>query len=122
TPTLYHNNHLWHGEHPLAYLFQGTGALATFISGILSLLLVRSNRLQSVGSRLFFLWMAYHGIFMAVPQVVIGAINPYNDIGMAMDYFQLSSGSKTLFALIALIAIPPLAMMLTRPFISVASD
>jgi hypothetical protein len=27
-PTLFHNNHLWQGEHPLASLFQGTGALA----------------------------------------------------------------------------------------------
>lgn len=121
-PTLYHNNHLWQGEHPLAYLFQGTGALATFISGILSFSLVRSNRLQSVGSKLFFLWMAYHGVFMAVPQIVIGAINPYNDVGMAMDYFQLSGGSKAILALIALSAIPPLAMVLTRPFLSVASD
>ena len=32
-PTLYHNNHLWLGENPLARLFQGTGALAIFISG-----------------------------------------------------------------------------------------
>ncbi|MEO6104330.1 MAG: hypothetical protein ABIP44_11945, partial [Pseudoxanthomonas sp.] len=28
-PTLFHNNHLWQGEHALASLFQGTGALAT---------------------------------------------------------------------------------------------
>jgi hypothetical protein len=32
-PTLFHNNHLWEGEHPLASLFQGTGALATFLLG-----------------------------------------------------------------------------------------
>ena len=27
-PTLFHNNHTWQGDHPLASLFQGTGALA----------------------------------------------------------------------------------------------
>lgn len=32
-PTLFHNNRLWEGEHPLASLFQGTGALATFLLG-----------------------------------------------------------------------------------------
>jgi hypothetical protein len=26
-PTLFHNNHTWEGQHPLASLFQGTGAL-----------------------------------------------------------------------------------------------
>src|SRR5262245_10284542 len=28
SPTLFHNNHTWTGTHPLAELFQGTGALA----------------------------------------------------------------------------------------------
>src|SRR5437879_7006794 len=33
-PTLFHNNHDWVGENPLTSLFQGTGALAIFVSGI----------------------------------------------------------------------------------------
>src|SRR5262245_14742619 len=33
-PTLYHNNHNWEGSHPLENLFQGTGALAILISGL----------------------------------------------------------------------------------------
>ena len=33
-PTLYHNNHNWEGDHPLERLFQGTGALAIFLTGL----------------------------------------------------------------------------------------
>ena len=32
-PTLFHNNHAWTGDRPVAELFQGTGALATLIAG-----------------------------------------------------------------------------------------
>lgn len=119
-PTLFHNDHMWQGEHELAYLFQGTGALATMLSGLVSLYLVRSNRLQSVTGKLFFLWMAYHGLFMALPQFVIGAVNPYNDVGMAMDYFNLSATGKSVLAILALIIMPLLAVSLTRPFLSLA--
>lgn len=122
TPTLYHNDHSWDGEHNLAYLFQGTGALATVASGLISFYLVQSERLKSVGSRLFFLWMAYCGIFMALPQVVIGALNPYNDVGMAMDYFNLTTASKNFLALVAILLMPALAMMLTRPFLSLVAE
>lgn len=36
-PVLFHNNHDWTGENPLARLFQGTGAVAIFLIGILAL-------------------------------------------------------------------------------------
>ena len=42
-PTLFHNNHSWEGTHPLASLFQGTGALAIFISAIVCMLLLRGS-------------------------------------------------------------------------------
>src|SRR3546814_12865015 len=47
-PTLYHNNHGWEGDHPLASLFQGTGALAIFITGVLFALLLRYRPRPSV--------------------------------------------------------------------------
>lgn len=120
--TLFHNNHIWQGEHPLVYLFQGAGALATVVSGLLCLYVVQRGQLQSAGSRLFFLWMGYHGFFMALPQVVIGAVNPYNDVGMAMDYFNLTAGSKKLLALLALVAMPLVANLFTEPFLRLAPD
>jgi hypothetical protein len=120
-PTLYHNNHTWTGDDPLADLFQGTGALAIFISGVIFSQLLRWRQ-ESSTLRLFFLWMAYHGLFQSLPQVVIGAINPGNDVGMAMDYFEMGARSKTFFALAALISVPPLAMWLMHRLLGMAQD
>jgi hypothetical protein len=113
-PTLFHNNHTWEGQHPLASLFQGTGALATVISGIVCLLLLRGDRVRSPTARLLLIWMAYHGIFQALPQVVMGAFIPGNDVGMAMDYFHMSKAAKWVAAVAALVAIAPIAARLAR--------
>ena len=74
-PTLFHNNHRWEGEHPLAGLFQGTGALATVATAIVCLWLLRRDAGRSANTRLFLVWMAYCGLFMAPPQVAIGALH-----------------------------------------------
>src|SRR5690349_5776012 len=101
-PTLYHNNHLWNGSNPLASLFQGTGALATAIVGLACLLALRAGRPRAGARRLFVVWMAYCGLLMALPQVVIGALSTGSDVGMAMVYFGMSQNAKTIAALAAL--------------------
>ena len=101
-PTLYHNNHLWNGSHPLASLFQGTGALATMIVGLVCLLAVRAGRPRAGAWRLFVIWMAYCGLLMALPQVVIGALSTGSDVGMAMVYFGMSQSAKNASRLAAM--------------------
>lgn len=113
-PTLFHNNHTWDGASPLAALFQGTGALATLLTGATCALLLRRGAGQSAAIRLFLFWMAYSGVFMALPQVVIGALSDKSDVGMAMDYFQLGTTSKTIAALVALASIPLAAVWLGK--------
>lgn len=57
-PTLFHNNHTWEGAHPLASLFQGTGALATFLTAIACVLLLRRGSGRS-SMRLFLIsWLS----------------------------------------------------------------
>jgi hypothetical protein len=119
-PTLFHNNHTWAGEHPLASLFQGTGALAVFIVGLACMTLLRSGAGRSPASRLFLIWMAYNGFFQTLPQAVVGALNPRNDVGMAMDYFGLSATAKTLFAWVALGAMPFAAALLATFLLTLA--
>lgn len=121
-PTLFHNNHGWTGENPLASLFQGTGALATAIVGLPCLFAVRAGRPRSVAWRLFALWMAYCGLLMALPQVVIGALSTGSDVGMAMVYFGLSPATKTVAAVLALLAIVAVALALLRPALELADD
>lgn len=121
-PTLFHNNHAWDGDNPLAALFQGTGALAILVSGIVCVLLLRRGIGRSVAARLFLVWMAYCGCFMALPQVVVGALSTGSDVGMAMEYLRLVPIAKTMLALLALAAIPPLALWLVRPLLGLADN
>ena len=121
-PTLFHNNHTWEGQHPLASLFQGTGALATLISGTICLLVLRGDRIRSTTVRLFLIWMAFHGLFQALPQVVIGAMVPGNDVGMAMDYFHMSQAAKWIAAIVALLAMVPIAARLSRHLLGISHE
>ena len=121
-PTLYHNNHSWQGDHPLAALFQGTGALAIFLAGLGFALLLRRVTGRSTGVRLFLIWMAYHGLFQSLPQVVVGALAPNNDVGMAMDWFAMSAAAKTVAAMLALAALPAAGLWLTRPLLALAAS
>ena len=120
TPTLFHNNHTWEGDHPLTSLFQGSGALATFASGLLCALLLRHRRAASRTWRIFLIWMTYSGLLQALPQVVVGAVYPDNDVGMAMEYLGLEPWAKTAAALAALLAIPVIALQLTPPLLGLA--
>lgn len=121
-PTLFHNNHGWEGEHPLAALFQGTGALATSLVGLACLWAARRGAGRSPARRMGLVWMAYCGLLMALPQVVIGALSGGSDVGMAMDYLRMPVVAKTIAAGIALIAIPVVALALLGPVLELADD
>jgi hypothetical protein len=121
-PTLFHNNHRWEGENPLASLFQGTGALAILLTGVACAVFLQRGAARSTTVRLFLIWMIYNGFLQSLPQVVIGAVSPRNDVGMAMDYLELGATAKTAAALVALAAIPVAALWLRRPLLSLAED
>jgi hypothetical protein len=121
-PILYHNSHNWTGENPLASLFQGTGVLAIFITGLICAYLLKHRVGRSSGVRLFLIWMAYNGFLQSLPQVVIGSVEPENDVGMAMDYLHVGVAAKTAAALVALIAIPVVALSFRGPLLSLARN
>ncbi len=122
SPTLFHNNHRWEGEHPLAALFQGAGALATAAMGLACLWAARRGAGRTPTRRLLLVWLAFCGLLMALPQVVIGALSGGSDVGMAMDYLQLSAATKTILAVLALVAIPCVALALLPPALALADD
>ena len=143
-PTLFHNNHHWEGDSPLVGLFQGTGALATFLTATLCAVLLWRGWGRSRGrghgwghgwgrgwaggwggsstARLFLIWMAYNGFFQSLPQVLVGAFVPANDVGMAMDYFGLRSPAKNAAAIAALVAMPLIGYGLALAVLSLAED
>lgn len=121
-PTLYHNNHNWEGDHPLERLFQGTGALAIFLTGLTCAWLVRRGAGRTPGWRLFLIFMAYNGLFQSLPQVVIGAFEPRNDVGMAMNYLAMSDTAKLVAAGLALAGIALTGLWIVRPLLETADD
>lgn len=120
-PTLFHNNHHWDGDNPLAKLFQGTGAVATLLVAAACAYWLKRCPPRSAAWRLFAIWMVFHGCFQALPQFVVGAIFPGNDVGMAMEYLQWSAAIKTVAALLAMAAIVWIALRLLRPLLSLAA-
>jgi len=83
---------------------------------------LRAGRPRAGAWRLFIVWMAYCGLLMALPQVVIGALSTGSDVGMAMVYFGLSPVAKTVLALLALVAIVVVSLALLRPTLELADD
>jgi hypothetical protein len=116
--TLYHNNHEWTGTAPIAELFQGTGALAILVSGLIFSVIAARRARPSY----FILWMAFHGLFQSLPQFIVGAIASGNDVGRAYDYLGIGTAGETLMALLALAAMPVGGILLGRQFLAAAWD
>ena len=114
-PTLFHNNHRWVGEAPIADLFQGTGAVAILLSGLVFCAIASRQARPS----LIILWMAFQGLFQSLPQFVAGAISKGQDVGQAYAYLGLGGG-KAVIALAALAAIPAAGIWLGARFLSTA--
>jgi hypothetical protein len=121
-PTLFHNNHSWTGTHPLAELFQGTGVLATLLLGTACGWRLRRSASAPAWWRLLLFWLAFGGVFMALPQLATGALLPQGDAGRAMAYLGMGQGARTLVALLALIAIPLSALWLLKPLLELAGN
>jgi hypothetical protein len=118
-PTLYHNNHNWEGSHPLESLFQGTGALAILISGLIFAWLAKRGAGKTQAARLFVLWMAYNGLFQSLPQFATACANPGSDTGQALDWFGLSASGETVVAVIGMAAIIAAGLFMTARFLEV---
>jgi hypothetical protein len=116
-PTLYHNNHNWEGTHPLESLFQGTGALAILISGIIFAWLAKRGAGKTEAQRLFVLWMAYHGLFQSLPQFATASANPGNDTGQALDWFALPASGELVVTILGIAAIVAAGLFMTARFL-----
>jgi len=118
--TLFHNNHTWDGQNQLTALFQGTGVLATFASAGVCARRLQRRPPATRDMRLFLIWMVYCGLLMGLPQIANGTVNGESDVGMAMNYLGLGVVTRSVLALLAIIAIPVVAMKLTTPLLELA--
>ena len=118
---LYHNNHTWVGEHPMASLMQGSGALAIFLIGLICLVIFHFIRNSGSIWKLFVLWMAFHGLIQSIPQVIIGYLNPGTDVGEALvGYLKLSEPLLIILAIVSAIAMALLCIWFSKHLLEFA--
>ncbi|WP_447761490.1 hypothetical protein [Sphingopyxis panaciterrae] len=102
-PILYHNDHDWRGDAPIAELLQGGGAIATMASGLVFLWLAGRIGTDRPTGGLFAFWMAFQGLFQSLSQWAIGSLIAGNDVGRALTWLGLGSTAR--------LAILPLAVI-----------
>ena len=121
--TLYHNNHTWTGEHPMASLMQGSGALAIFLIGLICL--VTYGFILNYRSiwKLFVLWLAFHGLIQSIPQVMVASFDAGTDVGEALvGYLDLSQPILIILAITSVIATAMISVWFSRPLLGLADE
>jgi hypothetical protein len=88
-PTLYHNNHTWNVEAPVASLLQGTGAVSILALGVVFTYLMMTRERGGYRGLLYF-WFAYHAVAQSVLQFADPVLNPGGDVGQALTYLGVS--------------------------------
>lgn len=91
-PILYHNDHDWSGDAPIAELLQGGGAVATLLGGLVFLWLAGRIAPERTAWKLFAFWMAFQGLFQSLSQWAVGTQIAGNDVGRALAY--LGAGDR----------------------------
>lgn len=115
-PVLYHNDHDWTGDAPVAELLQGGGAAATLLSGLLFLWLARRIGPARPTWRLFAFWMAFQGLFQSLSQSAVGSLIAGNDVGRALAYLGAGPVAKGALLLLAVAAMAVTGRVLARRY------
>lgn len=115
-PVLYHNDHEWTGNAPIAELLQGSGAVATLVSGLIFCAALRFASRFSATTRLFLFWMSFEGMFQSLTQVTIGTLLPGNDVGRALAYLQVDAPTRWAVLGLAIAAMGAAGIWLARAY------
>ena len=119
---LYHNNHTWSGEHPMASLMQGSGALAIFLIGLICLVIYGFILNSKSIWKLLILWLAFHGLIQSIPQVMVAFFDAGTDVGEALvGYMNLSQPILVILAITSVIATAMISGWFCRPLLGFAS-
>lgn len=115
-PILFHNDHDWSGSAPITELLQGSGAVATFITGLGFAYSLTRLRNASSSLRLFCFWMAFQGLYQSLTQLAVGTLLPGNDVGRALAYLNVGQAGRIALLLVAVAAMAYTALTLARLF------
>jgi hypothetical protein len=117
---VFHNNHNWSGDHPDVVMYQGAGALAIIVLGVLLTVIgiVLAKRLK--GLHPIWWWSAALGLGLGLIQVPIAAMHPDNDVGQAMDFLQWAPMVRDAYALVAVAGAIAFGIYFTKPLLAMA--
>lgn len=113
-PVLYHNDHDWSGDAPVAELLQGGGAVATLLSGLVFLWLAGRIAPERAAWRLFACWMAFQGLFQSLSQWAVGTQIAGNDVGRALAFLGAGPEAKGTLLVTAVIGMFAVGMLLAQ--------
>jgi len=120
---LYHNNHTWEGEHPMALLMQASGALGIFLIGLICLFVYRFIPHSKSIMKLFVLWMAFHGLIQSIPQVMVVYFDSGTDVGEALvGYLNLTKPILIILAIISIVLIPIICIWFSKQLLQFSSN
>lgn len=111
-PVLFHNNHTWQGDNPIALLFQASGAVSIFLMALGLAALLSRGFFQSGPVRLLVGWIIFHGVVQSTLQVPSGVFAPDTDFGDTMNYLGWPLPLQAALAVAALLLIPVVAWFL----------
>ena len=114
TPTLYHNNHGWTGDVPIASLFQGTGALAIILTAAIALPLLHRARSSNWCWRVFLFWIVHQGFVQGLVQFPSSVAAPGNDVAQAMRYLNWGPVLQDMVAIAALVTLVAVLIHLSK--------
>ena len=115
-PILFHNDHDWTGSAPIAELMQGSGAVATLVSGLGFAYSLTRVRNASGSLRLFCFWMAFQGLYQSLIQLAVGTLLPGNDVGRALAHLNVGQAGRIALLLVAVAAMAYTGLTLVRRF------
>lgn len=116
-----HNDHNWSGDHPMATLMQGSGALAIFIIGLLCLGIFQVLRKSQGIWKLLFLWLAFQGLIQSIPQVAVAYFDPNTDVGQALvGYLQLGQPTLMILTFLSILSTALLSIWFSTPLLEFA--
>jgi hypothetical protein len=113
-PILFHNDHDWSGSAPIAELLQGSGAVATLISGLGFSAALAKLRNVPGSWRLFFFWMAFEGLYQSLSQLAVGSLLPGNDVGRALTFLNVGESGHIALLLLAVAGMAFAGLILAR--------
>jgi hypothetical protein len=121
-PVLFHNNHDWTGSNPLAEVEQGAGVLADLVVGLAAAGWLARRPGASASWRLLVFWIAFCGLFSALPQVVAASMLGRQDISRAFTWLGLPPAVIWGLAALALVAMAVAGRWLVGSLLALADD